>query len=482
MRERILIWIAALAAFGTCLGGTFVFDDLGMLRDRAITSGSGWWECWRLTQTRPLTWFSFWASYQVGGENPMGWHAVSLVLHSLVAALVWDVLRRLISPRAALIAAVIFAVHPMVTEPVAYAFARGTLLATLFSLLAVRSWITGRSWWAVGWFFVAMLAKEECAALPVFLMGLDWWLEERSRVGPLAAMMGVAGAMGARVLWAVHVTPGVQAGAGAGISPLGYLAVQGFEVLRYLRMLVAPWGFSVDYSSVPPGAAWEVASWVALVAMMSAAVRYWRVGFWFLAGLALLLPSSSIFPAADLANDRRMYLPLVAFAACLGLLLERVDGRAVAAIVVVLAGISVRYSLLWQSPEALWSEAVLRAPDKLRPRLQLARSVAPERGLSVLERAKAIAPEDSAVPAEQGRILLTLRRPEEALAAFGRALALAPGDAMLLNNRGVALAAIGQGDAARADFLRALEHNPCLEDARGNLLKMGVTAPEGRCP
>ena len=466
--------MAALAAFGACLGGAFVFDDFGMLRDRAITSSSGWLACWRLTQTRPLTWFSFWASYQVGGANPVWWHVVSLVLHLLVATLVWDVLRRLIPERAALIAAVIFAVHPMVTEPAAYAFARGTLLATLFSLLAVRSWVTGRAWWAVGWFFVAMLAKEECAALPVFLLGLDWWLEEKSRVAPLAAMFGVAGAMGARVLWAVHVIPGVQAGAGAGISPLGYLAVQGVEVLRYLRMLVVPWGFSVDYSSVPAAVTWEVAAWVGVIVMIGVAVRYWRVGFWFLSGLVLLLPSSSIFPAADLANDRRMYLPLVAFAACVGLLLERVDWRVVVAIVVVLVGISFRYSLLWGNPEALWSEAVLRAPDKLRPRLQLARSVSPDRGLGVLEGARLIAPEDATVPAEQGRILLTLRQPEEALAAFGRALALAPGDAMLLNNRGVALAALGQGEAARADFLRALERDPCLEDARGNLERMGV--------
>jgi protein O-mannosyl-transferase len=475
LRERILIWIAALAAFGGCVGGAFVFDDFGMLHDRAITSGSGWWECWRLTQTRPLTWFSFWANYQAGGENPIGYHVVSLVLHLCVAVLVWDVLRRLISERAALIAAVIFAVHPLVTEPVAYAFARGTLLATLFSLLAVRSWISGRAWAAVGWFAVAMLAKEECAALPVFLLGLDWWLEEKSRVAPLAAMFAVAGAMGARVLWAVHVTPGVQAGAGAAISPLGYLAVQGVEILRYLRMLVVPWGFSVDYSSVPPAWWWETAAWSAVIAMAGVAWRHRRVGFWFLAGLVLLLPSSSIFPAADLANDRRMYLPLIAFAACVGLLLERVDSRVVIAMVVVLAGISFRYTGLWRDPERLWSEAVLRTPDKLRPRLQLARSVPPDRALGFLEDARGLAPDDPAVPSEQGRILLALGRPDDALGAFGRALALDPGSAMLLNNRGVALAALGQGDAARADFLRALDRDPCLKDARVNLVRMGVT-------
>jgi tetratricopeptide (TPR) repeat protein len=286
--------------------------------------------------------------------------------------------------------------------------------------------------------------------------------------------------MGARVIWAGHVTPGVQAGAGAGISATGYLAAQGPMILRYLRMLVIPWGFSVDYSSTPPARVWELAAWAGVTALIITAARRFRklnAGFWFLAGLVLLLPSSSIFPAADLANDRRMYLPLVAFAACLGLLLERMDGRVLIAIVVVLVGISIRYTSLWRDPERLWSEAVQRAPDKLRPRLQLARSVPPDRALRILRDAGALAPDDPSVPSEEGRILLTLGHPEQALGAFGRALALDPGSAMLLNNRGAALAALGQSDAARADFERALAKDPCLADARDNLSRMGVTPP-----
>jgi tetratricopeptide (TPR) repeat protein len=177
-----------------------------------------------------------------------------------------------------------------------------------------------------------------------------------------------------------------------------------------------------------------------------------------------------------------MYLPLVAFAACAGLLLEPVDRRVVAAIVVVLAGISIRYTGLWRDPERLWSEAVLRAPDKLRPRLQLARSVDAQRGMAILQDAQRIAPDDASVATEQGRILLTMGRPEDALAAFGRALALNPGSAAELNNRGAALAALGQIDAARGDFERAIERDPCLLDARENLQRMGVQAPAaGAC-
>jgi len=81
LREKLLLSLAALAAFGGCLGAGFVFDDYALFSDPAITAHSGWWECWRITQTRPLTWFTFWMDYQLGRQNPLGYHAVNLALH-----------------------------------------------------------------------------------------------------------------------------------------------------------------------------------------------------------------------------------------------------------------------------------------------------------------------------------------------------------------------------------------------------------------
>jgi hypothetical protein len=466
-----------LAALGASLTGPFVFDDFGLLNDPSIASHSGWWQSWRLTQTRPLTWFSFWVSYELGGENPIGYHAVSLGLHLAAVALLWDVLRRLISQRAALISTTIFALHPLVTEPVSYVFARGTLLATVFSLLAIRSWIADRTGAATGWFLVAMLAKEECAALPVFLLVLDVSRKVKLRLPPLAAMFAIALLLGIRTIWAAAMIAGSQAGAQAGISSSRYLADQGPVILGYFRMVLIPWGFSVDYPSVPSLWFSSLTAWVCVVTLVWLAIRQFSAlgaGFWFIAGLVLLAPSSSIFPAADLANDRRMYLPLIAFTACAGLLLQRTDARILIGGAIVLAAITAYYTSMWRSPEALWTEAIERAPEKVRPRLQLARAVPPEQGLEVLQQSERVAPNSAEIAAERGRILLEINRPAEALTAFGRALALDPRDARTVNNRGAALAALGQPDAARADFERALARDPCLFDARLNLLRMGI--------
>jgi tetratricopeptide (TPR) repeat protein len=234
-----------------------------------------------------------------------------------------------------------------------------------------------------------------------------------------------------------------------------------------LRLLAIPWGFSIDPSLMPPPLWLAAVAWISLVALC---LIPFRGRFWFLMGLLLLAPSSSILPAADLAADRRIYLPMLAFCACAGILLEAVDRRAIVAIVVGLAAISIHYSILWTNPEALWSEAKLLAPRAVRPRIQLARILPPERALENLNDA----PDDASIATERGRLLLTLGRPAEALSAFGRALALEPNDAKAISNRAVALAALGSRDAAIAEFHRALEKNACLSDARENLAKLGV--------
>jgi Tfp pilus assembly protein PilF len=138
-------------------------------------------------------------------------------------------------------------------------------------------------------------------------------------------------------------------------------------------------------------------------------------------------------------------------------------------------GVSVARTATWRTEQSLWTEAVAKAPTKIRPRIQLARAVDPASALPMLEQAEQMAPEDPRIPSEEGRIYLSAGRPDRALAEFGRALALSPHSAEALNNRGVALLALDQKEAARADFERALAIDPCQFDARLNLSRLGIS-------
>jgi tetratricopeptide (TPR) repeat protein len=182
---------------------------------------------------------------------------------------------------------------------------------------------------------------------------------------------------------------------------------------------------------------------------------------------------SALFPARDLAADYRMYLPMIGFSAAAGILLGRVKPRAAAiGVVLLLTAAGAARTWVWLSDERLWREAVRRAPEKVRPKIQLAHAVRAAEALDLLSQARELDPHDRDVPAALGKVLLDEGQPDAALTEFGRALALDPLNAVTLNNRGVALAEIGQTEAARLDFERALEIDPDLAEARENLNKL----------
>lgn len=434
LRFRAIVILAALLAFGGALWAPFQFDDFTLLSDPALHSPGGWRQVLDPTRTQPLTWLSEWLNLRVADE---AWslHAVSLLLHLICVWLAYGVLLELLPVPSARIATVIFAAHALQTEAVVYVSARGTLLAALFGLLALHLWLKDRRWWGVGAFGLALLANEEIAALPLLLALLEWSTRRRRAVaGPLAAMLALAVAAGWRAAYAV--------GPPAGIGQFEYFSYQGVAILRYLWLLLAPLQFSVDANvRVAPliaSLAWGVIAVVALLSWRT--VRAAGTGFWILGGLLLLLPSSSIFPAADLAADRRMYLPLLCFAAMLGLLLKTANVRLLAGAGVVLIALSAAQTRVWQSPEALWMDAARQAPDKIRPKRQLARVVSASQAVELLTDAKRLAPDDPAVAADLGLALLRL----------------------------------GDPVTARASFEQALEKNPCLFDALWNLRRVGV--------
>ncbi|MGB7759134.1 MAG: hypothetical protein WBL61_04840, partial [Bryobacteraceae bacterium] len=405
MRARLLLAAAALAAFGASLVSGFHFDDYAIFDGAHDASASGFGALFAVRQTRPLTYLTFWLNRALGGADPLGYHAVNLALHLAAVLLAYQCLLRLMDRRAAWLAAALFAVHPLQAEAVDYIWARAIVLAAVFAFASLLAWMEGRPWLAVALFALALLSKEECAAFPLALWLLDACLIPKAaasrskRWAPLAAMFALSLAAGLRTVYAAAATPGTQAGAQAGVTPWHYLLAEGAVLWRYLRLFAIPYGFTVDAEIRIPAAWLGVASWLAIAATLAALWRWRRdLAVWLTAAALLLLPSSSIFPAADLAADRRMYLAMLPLAAAAALVLVRFRTRAVAALVIAtLVVVSIGRTQVWASDESLWREAVGRAPDKVRPRIQLARNVGTEEALALLAEARGIAPDDPAV-------------------------------------------------------------------------------------
>ncbi|HUG80634.1 MAG TPA: hypothetical protein VML01_03160, partial [Bryobacterales bacterium] len=311
--KSLFILGLALVILSPSVAGSFHFDDYYMLDDPVLQASSGWWEVFRLDRTRPLTYFTFWLNYQLGGIDPLGYHVVNLLLHLAVIWVAWRVFSLIANDRIAWLATGIMALHPVQTEAVSYVFGRATILAAFLCLLCWKAWIEGRQGRAVVWFALALLAKEEAAALPIFLVGYEYVYrghEGRPQPEWLRAwliMFALCAAAAARLVYVALVTPG----AGAlfdlgGITPWSYLLTQARVVWLYLRLLIVPVGLNFDRDvALSTGFdAVTLASWAGLLALIALAgwrVRKQRAWFWLLGGLILLLPTSSFLPLGDLA-------------------------------------------------------------------------------------------------------------------------------------------------------------------------------------
>ncbi len=208
MNGAILIAVLACLAYLPCLNGRFIFDDnLYLTANRYIDAPDGLFWFWftnRPLEFYPISNTSLWLEWRLWGTNPAGYHVTNLLLHIGSALLVWAVLQRLGIP-GAFFAGLLFAVHPVNVESVAWISQRKDLLALVFFLLSIfwylkadeflapgrrsaesqpdaaRQTAAGEKWYRLSLlaFVLAMLSKGTPAILPIVLLGLAWWRRGR---------------------------------------------------------------------------------------------------------------------------------------------------------------------------------------------------------------------------------------------------------------------------------------------------------------
>lgn len=481
LASRLLIAIAAAFLLWLALPGTFVFDDHSLFVDPAVVPLDAWRQWIKLEQTRPLTYVSFWFDYQVWGAQAAGFRFTNLLIHAVTGGLLFLVARRLFGQPTAFIAAVIFVLHPLTHEPLLYIFARSGSLAAGLCLLALWFWLKDKPVLTVAAFAASLLAKEEWVAFPLALVAIDFARAHKPKWLYISAMLALSAAAGARVIYATKVIAGAGSGLGQQTTPWEYFLLQGQAIPGYLWRIAVPVNMPID----PAKPSESLAFWGLLAIGVGIASWFWvkanQPGFWIIPALILLLPSSSILPAADPIAFRRMYLPMAFIAIAVALAVQKWPKAALALILLWTALAAIRRAT-WASEQALWADGVHHAPNKIRPYIQLARLSSNDDALRYLDKARELAPNDPEVASERGRVWLESGNAAQALSEFGRALALAPRQARHLQNRGAALLALGQTEAARADFEIALQRDPCLKPARENLLRLGVQPAPATCP
>jgi protein O-mannosyl-transferase len=182
------IVLAAVLPYLPALRGGFVWDDEPLITaNPLLRTPSGLAEIWAGSRTAdyfPLTSTVFWIEHHLFGDNAAGYHALNILLQAANALLLWRVLRRLQIP-GAFLAALIFAIHPIHAESVAWISELKNVLSMFFFLISALLFleiedqrILNR---AVAYsaslvaFLLALLSKTQVVFLPVALLVCAWW-------------------------------------------------------------------------------------------------------------------------------------------------------------------------------------------------------------------------------------------------------------------------------------------------------------------
>ena len=177
----VLLALVPLAVFAPTLAFGFVTwdDPLYVLDNPSVASprllSLELWFTPRVGYPVPLPMLSYVLNHALHGTAPFGYHLVNVLLHALNVLLAARVLERAGLPRAwARVGALVFAVHPLVVEPVAWVTGRKDLLATAFALGALDFWLRAPvrrrdDLVGLGLFAAAALSKPSVWALPLLL-------------------------------------------------------------------------------------------------------------------------------------------------------------------------------------------------------------------------------------------------------------------------------------------------------------------------
>lgn len=373
--DKYFTGFALLVLFAGCLGlylpalnSGFFLDDSTSIRTESLMLQPNIWPIYEKFGLRFIGYLSFWANYQLSGEDPEAFRATNIAIHALNGVLVYVLSRQLLALSSksgsnvgaegsigepanhnlavkwvALGVALLFVVHPLQTQAVTYIVQRLASLMTLFYLGALVAWLqvaTARERisclvWLTIFLFSAVLAsftKQNAFSLPLVLVALELLMLRRlsSRSWLVLLMLGAIGTFVIAAFDPSLVTAVDQmTRETTAISRWEYLQHQWVILWLYLGKVVWPYPQVLDYGlSLNAFSTWQVvASGLAHLGVLLGALFVARRHTLITFGVAFFYLThsveSGIVPIRDLVFEHRNYLPLVGLFLAVGAVAQR---------------------------------------------------------------------------------------------------------------------------------------------------------------
>ncbi len=523
----LLIFAAVLAAYSPALRGGMVWDDDAHVTRADLRPLHGleriWFEVGATQQYYPVLHSAFWIEHRLWGDATFGYHLVNALLHATAACLFVVILARLSVP-CAWLAGLIFALHPVCVESVAWISEQKNTLSAVFYLLAALAYLrfdkergqvseqggasllaifrdlTPSYWLATALFVLALLTKSVTASLPAALLVVLWWkrgsLSLRRDAVPLVPWFVMGGAAGLFTAWVERRYVGAH-GAVFELNLLQRFLLAGRVCWFYFGKLFWPSNLVFIYPR------WEIAatafrSWLCPAALIAVLIALWLLRRKSRGPLAAaLFFIGSLFPALGFFNvypfiysfvaDHFQYLAsmgMVALAAGAWGRWGQVSDNAprwrsiirdLAPFLVVgtLGVLTWRQSRMYRDLETLYLTTIDRNPGCWMAYSNLGTLLLekgqPAAAAGDLTRALQLKPDYPEGEFNLANALRAEGRYPDAILHYGEALRLKPDYPEALDNLGTALAGAGRTAEAVASYREALRLRPDYAEAEVNL-------------
>jgi protein O-mannosyl-transferase len=287
-----IILVTVFIIYTPSIHGGMLWDDDANLTKPQLREVDGLYRIWfepaataKDAQYYPLVHTMFWLEHKLWGDRYAGYHLANVLWHSISVVLVYFIVRKLQIP-GALLAAAIFAVHPVMVESVAWMTEQKNTLSTVFYLGAMLSYLDfdasrrrSRYLLAVGLFVLALLSKSVTVTMPFALLVIFWWkrgtLSWRRDVFPLVPFFATAVAAGLMTIWVEWKLVGAEKEP-LELTFLERFLLAGRDIWFYLGKLVWPTKLSFIYTrwNIDSSQWWQ---WTFSVAAIGTTIALWTI-------------------------------------------------------------------------------------------------------------------------------------------------------------------------------------------------------------
>jgi protein O-mannosyl-transferase len=446
----------------------------------------------------PLTWWSHMIDVALFGMNPIGHHAVNLLMHAVNAVLLYAFFFRVTGFRArSFLVAALFSLHPLHVESVAWVAERKDVLSSLFALAALHVYTSyihsprKAHYLALAILLcLSLMAKPMMVTLPFLLLVLDYWPLERKRHQSLLRLFQEKIFLVIPVVVISLITLVAQKSAGA-LKPLDSNSVPArlFNALDayvvYLRKFFSPHDLASFYPYTSVSSIRIIVAVMVLGTISFLVWRYHQQRPWLLAGwlwfLGMLVPVIGIVRVGEQAYaDRYMYLPIIGVIVMVvwggAELLGRFDltgyGKKATAAVVIAACALLTWTQTgyWKDSYSLYSRELAVTKGNWHAHFGLGNVLASRQNYDeaihhyyAVLNAKPLSVDTHN---NLGASLRSLGRSQEALEHFLQAVKINPNYLNAYYNLALALADLGDTEAARRYLQTALVIDPSFQEAR----------------